>query len=105
MLQRLLELTRKTGDKLVVVEGDSGTVLLPLERYEELLGGVQGVVRYGSGFVGAKTAVEDPIETANKEVASLTDPAARADDIKVVFDGIQGEGGLGEEQFYLEPVE
>lgn len=105
MLQRLLELTRKTGDRLVAVEGDSGIVLLPLERYEELLGGVREVVRYPIAGDQAGAAVEDRIEVANEEVASLRGETDKVDDIKAVFDGIQGEGEPGEEQFYLEPVE
>jgi|GEM_PF-4979581 len=105
MLQRLFEMSKKTGDRLVVLEGDSGFVLLPLDRYEELLAvGTEGV-RFETPVVAPAVHREDPIEVANKEVAKIVSQAAKSDAIKTVFDGIEGAGEVSEETFYLEPVE
>ncbi len=103
MLNRLMELSRKTGDRLVVVEGDTAVVLLPLERYEELL---------GRGAAGATAAVapagfEDPISAANRKMAELREFLPQTALVPAVMDQVQNEEDdqVNEEQFYLEPVE
>ena len=103
MLNRLLELSRRSGDRLVVVEGDTAVVLLPLERYEELL---------GRGTAGARAAVasdsfEDPITAANRKMAELRESLPQTALVPAVMDQVQNEAEdqVNEEQFYLEPVE
>ncbi len=99
MLDRLLALSRTTGDRLVVLEGDTAVVLLPLEKYEDLLGG--GAV---SATVPNRARPADPVEAANREVAALkeADRARAADTLAAMLDAAD-DGG--EEQFYLEPIE
>lgn len=115
MFQRLLALSKKTGDRLVVVEGDSATVLLPIERYEELM------TRRSERIPVEKLPVtpsapqkqpviktepiEDPIEAMNREVAALREKAAQVTNLAAFMDEVQKDEEIREEQFYLEPVE
>jgi hypothetical protein len=104
MLEKLLDISRRTGDRLVVVEGDSAVVLLPLERYEEMLAGVKTVIRTAKP-ASAAAPEADPIASAGDELTGFQDQAAKPDDFRTVFDKIQGDGDITEEQFYLEPVD
>lgn len=108
LLERLLAMAKKTGDRLVVVEGDSAVVLLPIERYEELLGGV------------SHTAVQPTMQQAPRVTPHAVTPVAAAveptypvfrSDVRPVpqeardFPSSPTDAAVEEEQFYLEPVE
>lgn len=114
LLERLLALSKKTGDRLVIVEGDSATVLLPIERYEELMDRrmdrvpveKQPVARVVPQNLPVKTEVtEDSVEAMNREIAVLREKASQVTNLAAFMDEVQKDEEIGEEQFYLEPVE
>lgn len=100
MIERLLELSKRTDDRLLVVEGDRAFVLLPLERYEELLGVRAGAVQ-APAFRGSEFPAD--LDRVNKEIA-FARPSAH-EGINRIFDEIEAKEPAGEETFYLEPVE
>ena len=87
-LNRLLAVARKTGAPLVIVDGDSGFVLLPIDHYERLAD------KEGRASLNMLTEV-DPGYGA----AAFAPPPR----VPVVADSEFSPPG--EEQFYLEPVE
>ena len=107
VLSRLLELSQKTGDRLVVVEGDTAVVLLPLERYEELLKRMPADPAPAS-FTPASEPLQAPHANFLEQSASSFPqkshlPWNPEEPISPLFDHLEEE--TGEEQFYLEPVE
>lgn len=106
LLERLLAVAKKTGDRLVVVEGDTAVVLLPIDRYEELLGG-----RVQEAQPAAFQEKRPHGEATPSLPSQETVPPVFRGDVRhvpedlTVLDSIAQEVALEEEQFYLEPVE
>ncbi len=108
LLERLLAMAKKTGDRLVVVEGDNAVVLLPIDRYEELLGGASASVPIRQSEMSAETharvEARQPISQESAVSGFRTDIRQVPEDLRVM-DSIANETATDEEQFYLEPVE
>ncbi|MBP9749088.1 hypothetical protein KBD18_02690 [Patescibacteria group bacterium] len=108
LLERLLAVAKKTGDRLVVVEGDNAVVLLPIERYEELLVGAPASVsiRQSEMPIEKRERIEErPSVFEEPSISGFrTDIRQVPQDLRVL-DSIANETAIDEEQFYLEPVE
>ncbi|TAL20582.1 hypothetical protein EPN90_00475 [Patescibacteria group bacterium] len=109
LLQRLLALSRKTGDKIIVADGDNAFVLLPLEQYESQVS--TGTVKNPTSGLATDPTVrqsmpteEDPILAMNREVAALGSKKEPADPLGNLFDAADIDD-INEEQFYLEPID
>ncbi len=129
-IKRLLDLARRTGDRLIVTdpEGREPYVLLSLDQYEELLGGPleEAPLPPPPPKEAASETSAPPVELRSPPVATDASAIAAADDspraipvrrldadpaqipapippVSSVEDDQTGEAG--EEQFYLEPVE
>lgn len=124
-MQRLMRLAQKTGSPVIVtdVNGAEPTVLMPLETYETMIDGV---------MMGEESAFEEDFDECEdfEEEPSFDVPLQKMDqDLpfpgeelaapevtleEVPFDppipepkqqAPQSADNLGEEQFYLEPIE
>jgi hypothetical protein len=108
LLERLLAVAKKTGDRLVVVEGDTAVVLLPIDQYEQLLGGNEVSLSKQRPDVREAERLEPSQHPSTFEKPAVTgfrtDMPQATEDIRVL-DSIANETALDEEQFYLEPVE
>lgn len=94
-VQRLVQLSRKTGDSLIVLdEQGGGSVILPLDRYEQLV----------------QASPSSPVvKKEDKRVAPAQVQAQETASRSVVQEQIPSppppEDTEVETQFYLEPVE
>jgi hypothetical protein len=108
LLERLLAVAKKTGDRLVVVEGDTAVVLLPIDRYEQLLGENEASLSTQRSDVREEKCPQPTYRPSASEEPAVsgfrTDMRQVPEDIRVL-DSIANETALDEEQFYLEPVE
>lgn len=70
-LKRILELVRKTGDTVIVVEkeGETAFVVMDIDKYENLLGG-KGGVEPTSSEVAPRKAIWDMMQGAGSEGAT-----------------------------------
>jgi len=124
MLQRLLALIGKTGDRIVVTDpaGEKPYVLMSLEHYEKLLGeGKASEVntakkghRSPSGSVRRPSLrvaedLDPPVDLGpakKKREIPLWKPSAPSKDVKESKVAAETETeSESEEQFYLEPLE
>lgn len=99
VLQHVLELIRRTGDRCVIVDSakDEAFVLMSLAGYEQILGASNAGKEL---VVQAEESIE---EKANREIAQWRQEEA-VDTPAVVSAEKQPETGE-EDRFYIEPVE
>lgn len=112
LLQRLLALSQKTGDRLIIAHEQGATVLLSLEQYEALvLGGVSVAPFSPSPIapVGKQVFAPpvDPIEKVNLEMAKAVakKPQEAAERLAAELAPAAPLETVGEETFYLEPID
>lgn len=96
--RKILDIVRKTGDRCIVVEGDTedAFVVMPLESYEALIS--KNLPRLTAH------ATADKIEP---DITSMRDstPAKLNDDSLDSFAEQSEKELLSSERFYLEPIE
>lgn len=98
ILQKILQMVRKTGDRVIVLEasGEEAFVLMDLASYEKLQG-------------CSPTRLTAP-QTKDKIEPDIAAPARREEDElihlgKTSFAGTSEERLMEDERFHLEPIE
>jgi len=113
--KRIIELVRRTGDRLVVTdpEGREPVVVMDLDEYEAML---EAIGIGASPMFGDEPSFEDEIppellgvDEADLEPIEEPDPMLREafplDSSNLSEELPQDEGPNDDEQFYLEPIE
>lgn len=116
-LQRLIDLTQKTGDTLIITDknGKDPVVIMDIAKYEALVDAdsVAAVDDFDYAETDANDDFIPPMEMYSSEIpANLTSENEKAameeSDVNmksVIKPEQKGEDSFGEEQFYLEPIE
>lgn len=114
-LQRLIRLSKKTGDTLIIGDSQGGesVVILPVDRYEALIDAWAGeagipseepvMEMYDQPFEAESDIPELPLEEIRKMAASQGDQEIIPEPVKEPISESVDEGE--EERFYLEPIE
>ncbi|OGF21012.1 hypothetical protein A2316_00055 [Candidatus Falkowbacteria bacterium RIFOXYB2_FULL_38_15] len=109
-IDRLIDLVKKTGDKIIIVDREDGgdaLVLMSLNDYEKLLRNKEKMLDYKEDLTIFKE--EDKIEKINEDIAILQEKEKITELNEVL--GLAGEEQNKTEaeetdnQFYFEPVE
>lgn len=99
ILERVFNLIRKTGDKVVIVDQNDETayVVMNLDDYEKMAGAARG-----RGLTEGRAS--DKIEKINQDIALWREEIKNKEEItpSAAESGVKGEE---ESQFYFEPVE
>lgn len=119
LLKRLLDLSKRTGDRIVFadMDGKEAHVVLPLADYERLVGGEarsslpkadvpQSQNQEPSTMNPRSSIVHNPVEEMNREIVrSLEAERSRSEASRpAIFSGKESDLEI-EERYYLEPIE
>ncbi len=114
MLQRVMDLAERTGDRVIVVNPESGVAhaILPFDAYEELVdGGTASLCDLNDDLdlstpPSASPMTDEEIEKAvqhDLEIIKMAEQSEKETGGASVLDVLDDEAN--EEQYYLEPIE
>lgn len=101
-IDRLIDLVKKTGDKLIVVckeDSESAWVLMSLSDYEKLVPNKGKIARKEEDLTILKQ--QDKIEEINQNIAILQEEEKK----EVLNEAMRMVDEEAEGQFYFEPIE
>jgi hypothetical protein len=108
-IDRLIDLVKKTGDKMVIVsreEGEPALILMSLSDYEKLVFNRGKSAREGEDLTIYRG--QDKIEKVNQDIAILQEKEKKEALNEAMLLAEEDKVGLDEEtegQFYFEPIE
>lgn len=100
IFERVLNIIKKTGDRVIIVNPDSGFsyVLMTLSDYEKMVG--------GAGQIDLTVSkAQDKINRINRDIAIWREEENKKIYVPPVSGGEEIKNEETESQFYFEPVE
>ena len=113
LLNHLLQLAAKTGDRLIVIDPTSRQpfVLMGVAQYEALVGGVKTTLPMQESDRTPTFATDPVVTQANAELAAwrASQQAAPTSDVPATVSGFTPEplqsAAVDDDRFYVEPLE